>query len=259
MPVRAKEPESALIHSGDPGQKEAYVYAMFRRIARRYDLLNRLLSGGRDVAWRRFAAERTELTRGQKALDVATGTGDLAFALARRVGPDGEVIGVDFVEEMLQLARTKQAGRPEGAVCSFMQGNALALPFEDGAFDAATIGFALRNVSDVEKCLTEMQRVVRPGGRVVCLELSKPVWPLFRNVYHFYFHRLVPWIGRLIQGVDGPYRYLPDSVARFPDQERLAEIMRSAGFEDVRYYNLTGGIAAVHVGVVPQPARAGDE
>jgi len=233
-----------------PEGKEKYVHDMFRRIARRYDLLNRLLSLRQDVRWRRLTAEAARLKPGQTALDVATGTGDLAFELARRVGAEGKVVGIDFVEEMLHIARAKAARLPEGAQCVFEHADALALPFDDATFHAATIAFALRNVTDVTKCLQEMRRVVIPGGRVVVLELSKPVWPVFRQLYWVYFNRLVPLIGRALQGVDGPYRYLPESVARFPDQEELVRIMREAGLHDVGYRNLTGGIAAIHYGTV---------
>lgn len=233
-----------------PEGKEKYVHDMFQRIARRYDLLNRVLSFRQDIRWRRITVELAKLSPGDKALDVATGTGDLAFEMARRVGPSGKVVGVDFVAEMLQIASAKAMRLEHGSHCDFQQANALQLPFDDGRFRAATIGFALRNVADIRGCLSEMRRVVEPGGRVLCLELSKPVWPVFRQVYHLYFHGLVPVIGRLAQGVDGPYRYLPESVARFPDQETLAEIMRDVGLKDVTYRNLSGGIAAVHVGIV---------
>lgn len=233
-----------------PEGKEKYVHDMFQRIARRYDLLNRVLSFRQDIRWRRITGDLADLRVGDAVLDVATGTGDLAFELARRVGPTGKVIGVDFVDEMLQIAKAKASRLENGAQCSFRYGNALDLPFEAGMFRAATIGFAMRNVSDIEACLSEMRRVVEPGGRVLCLELSKPVWPVFRQVYRFYFHRLVPVFGRIVQGVDGPYRYLPESVARFPDQEALAEIMREVGLKDVSYRNLTGGIAALHIGTV---------
>lgn len=233
-----------------PNGKEQYVHDMFRRIARRYDLLNRVLSFRQDVRWRRIAVDMAQLSPGDVALDVATGTGDLAFELAKRVGENGQVIGVDFVDEMLQIARAKAQHNKYGTRCRFEYGNAMELPFDNDSFQAATIGFALRNVADIVVCLQEMQRVVVPGGRVVCLELSKPVNPAFRRVYDLYFHKIVPVVGRLAQGVDGPYRYLPESVARFPDQETLAEIMRNVGFRSVTYRNLTGGIAAVHVGVV---------
>lgn len=223
---------------------------MFSRIARRYDLLNRLLSLRQDVRWRRLTGAVCNLGEGDLVLDVATGTGDLAFELARRVGPTGRVVGVDFVDAMLQIARSKASRLPEGSRCTFEYGNALELHFDDATFKAATIGFALRNVADVSQCLSELRRVVVPGGRVVILELSKPVWPVFRQAYWFYFHRVVPWIGRMLQGVDGPYKYLPESVARFPDQERLAELMREVGLKEVGYRNLSGGIAAIHYGTV---------
>ncbi len=233
-----------------PEGKERYVHDMFSRIARRYDLLNRVLSFRTDVRWRRLAADAAELSPGDAVLDVATGTGDLAFELARRVGPTGRVVGADFVEEMLKIAREKAARLPVGSVCEFQWANAMDLPYENGEFRAATIGFALRNVADIAGCLAEMRRVVEPGGKVVSLELSKPVWPVFRQVYYFYFYKLVPVIGRLGQGVDGPYTYLPNSLTHFPDQEGLAQIMRRVGLKNVTYRNLTGGIAAIHVGTV---------
>lgn len=231
-----------------PEGKEKYVHDMFSRIAGRYDVLNRVMSFRRDVRWRRYAADAAALKPGDAALDVATGTGDLAFELARRVGPKGRVVGVDFVEEMLTIARAKAAKMPDMSICTFSQANALELPFEDDTFRAATIGFALRNVTDIAGCLAEMRRVVAPGGRVVSLELSKPVWPVFRHIYYFYFYRFVPVLGRLGQGVDGPYTYLPHSLTHFPDQASLADIMRKVGLKDVQYRNLTGGIAAIHVG-----------
>lgn len=233
-----------------PGGKEQYVHTLFSKIARRYDLLNRLLSFRQDVAWRRFTARAVKLQPGDCVLDVATGTGDLAFELARHVAPSGKVIGVDFVEAMLVLAREKAKKHQLGGYCEFLQGNAMELPFPDGAFAGATIAFALRNVRDIEGCLTEMRRVVRPGGRVVSLELSKPVWPVFKQLYYLYFYRLVPLIGRIFQGDSGPYTYLPHSLTHFPGQEELADLMRKVGFRQVTYHNLTGGIVAVHVGVV---------
>lgn len=231
-----------------PEGKERYVHAMFSKIARRYDLLNRLMSFRRDVAWRRLAVQHTRVARGGYALDIATGTGDLAFALARQVGPGGRVVGLDFVEPMLTIARQKASEVPEGKVCEFVQGNALALPFPDHTFDCATIGFAMRNVADIPKCFAEMKRVVKPGGRIVCLELSKPVWPIFRQFYYLYFYHLVPVVGRLVQGIAGPYTYLPHSLTNFPAQEALADIMRNVGLKNVYYTNLTGGIVALHVG-----------
>jgi len=231
-------------------EREQYVRDLFRRVAPRYDFLNRLLSFRRDVGWRRFTAAKAGLTPGARVLDIATGTGDLAFELARYVGKEGQVIGLDFVEEMLVRARAKAQAYGLAEICQFVQGNALDLPFPDDTFDAATIAFGLRNVTDRERCLAEMRRVVRPGGRVLVLEFSRPVWPVFREIYFLYFRYLVPLIGRLVQGDPDTYRYLPETVMEFPDQEALAAMLRAAGLRDVHYYNLTGGISCLHVGVV---------
>jgi len=231
-------------------EREQYVRDLFRRVAPRYDFLNRLLSFRRDVGWRRFTAAHAGLAPGGRALDVATGTGDLAFELARYVGPQGQVVGLDFVEEMLVRAEAKAKAAGLDSVCRFVQGNALDLPFPDDSFDAATIAFGLRNVTDRMRCLQEMRRVVRPGGRVLVLEFSHPVWPVFREIYLLYFRHILPLIGRLIQGDPDTYRYLPETVLEFPDQEALADMLRTAGLRDVRYYNLTGGISCLHVGVV---------
>ncbi len=231
-------------------EREQYVQDLFRRVAPRYDFLNRLLSFRRDVAWRRFTARQAGLGPGGSVLDVATGTGDLAFDLAAVVGREGRVVGLDLTEEMLVRARRKADKLGLGDVCTFVQGNALDLPFGENEFDAATIAFGLRNVVDRERCLLEMKRVVRPGGRVLVLEFSRPVWPVFRQVYLLYFRYVLPWIGRLIQGDPDTYRYLPETVLAFPDQEALAAMMRELGFRNVRYHNLTGGICALHIGEV---------
>lgn len=231
-------------------ERERYVQDLFRRVAPSYDFLNRLLSFRRDVAWRRFTARQAGLTPGSSVLDVATGTGDLAFDLAAVTGPDGRVVGLDFTEEMLVRAREKADKLGLAEVCEFVQGNALELPFADDEFDAATIAFGLRNVVDRDRCLLEMRRVVRPGGLVLVLEFSQPVWPVFRQLYLLYFRHLLPRIGRLIQGDADTYRYLPETVLAFPDQESLAANMRELGFRNVRYHNLTGGISCLHIGEV---------
>lgn len=231
-------------------ERERYVQDLFRRVAPKYDFLNRLLSFRRDVAWRRFTARKAGLEPGGSVLDVATGTGDLAFDLAEVVGSTGRVVGLDFTEEMLVRARAKADKLGLADVCRFVQGNALELPFEDAQFDAATIAFGLRNVVDRERCLLEMRRVVKPGGRVLVLEFSQPVWPVFRQVYLLYFRHILPFIGRLVQGDADTYRYLPETVLAFPDQEALAANMRNLGFHNVHYYNLTGGICCLHIGEV---------
>lgn len=231
-------------------ERERYVQDLFRRVAPKYDFLNRLLSFRRDVAWRRFTARKAGLEPGGSVLDVATGTGDLAFDLAEVVGSTGRVVGLDFTEAMLVRARAKADKLGLADVCRFVQGNALELPFEGAQFDAATIAFGLRNVVDRERCLLEMRRVVKPGGRVLVLEFSQPVWPVFRQVYLLYFRHILPFIGRLVQGDADTYRYLPETVLAFPDQEALAANMRNLGFHNVHYYNLTGGICCLHIGEV---------
>lgn len=228
--------------------KEKYVYSVFAAIARRYDAMNTLLSFNRDKHWRRFAVARTGLPAGGKALDVCAGTGLLTIELAKAAGPGGRVVGVDFCREMLDVAVTNIAKTPQRPNIELIEANAMALPFADDTFDCATIGFALRNVPDVPAVLAEMRRVVRPGGTVVSLELAKPGAPVFKQLYYLYFERMLPLIGKLGVGVDGPYHWLPESLRRFPHQARLCELFREAGLKDAAYYELTGGIVAVHVG-----------
>jgi len=222
---------------------------MFTGIAPRYDLLNHLLSAGIDRRWRKLVARRLEIAvgRGARVLDVACGTGDLSLALAESCG--AVVVGLDFCRPMLDIARRKSVST--GRAIPFVEGDALSLPFSDGEFDAATIAFGLRNLANVEGGLKELWRVTRPGGSVFVLEFSQPVVPGFRGLFNFYFTRVLPRVGGLVSGSRGAYEYLPDSVTRFPDQERLAGMMRSVRFERVEYKNLTGGIAALHTGTRP--------
>ena len=223
---------------------------MFGGIAGRYDLLNHLLSANIDRRWRRLVAQTLRPALGQDCfvLDVACGTGDLALAIIE-VAPAARVVGADFCRPMLELASRKAARA--GRSVPFVEGDALRLPFADGTFDAATIGFGLRNLSSVGGGLAELFRVLRPGGVVAILEFSRPVVPGFRALFQFYFSRVLPLIGGAVSGSRGAYEYLPDSVLRFPDQERLAGMMRGAGFEEVGFKNLTGGIAALHTGTRP--------
>jgi demethylmenaquinone methyltransferase / 2-methoxy-6-polyprenyl-1,4-benzoquinol methylase len=220
--------------------EEGQVRAMFDRIAGLYDLMNSVMTAGLHHRWRERAADLAALTPGDRALDVATGTGDLALELARRVGPAGEVVGSDFSEGMLEHARRKGSG---AANVRFEQANALALPYADDEFAAATVGFGARNFSDLAQGLREMARVVRPGGRVVVLEITTPTKPPLSTFFHLWFDRVVPMIGR-----DEAYTYLPNSVKRFPGPQALGAVMADAGLQDIRWILTAGGIIALHVG-----------
>lgn len=230
---------------------EQQVQAMFDRIARRYDLLNAVMTAGLHERWRERAADVAGVGPGDHVLDVATGTGDLAFALARRVSPGGSVTGVDFAAEMLQLARQKQpaALADVDAEVVFDTGNALDLTFDDDTFDAATVGFGARNFSDLRRGLAEMARVVKPGGKLVVLEISQPRKPPLSWFYGMWFDRIVPLLGRL-GGEDSAYTYLPNSVKRFATPEELASELVAAGARDVRWISTAGGIITIHHAVV---------
>jgi demethylmenaquinone methyltransferase/2-methoxy-6-polyprenyl-1,4-benzoquinol methylase len=221
---------------------------MFDRIAGLYDRMNAVMTAGLDRSWRHRAAELASVSPGDRVLDVATGTGDLALELARRVSPGGEVVGIDFSERMLELARTK-AEAISGSEVRFEAANALALPFPDSAYDAATVGFGARNFADLERGLREMARVVRPGGRVVVLEITTPQRPPLSTFFELWFDRVVPVLGRLA-GDAQAYSYLPNSVKRFPGPDALAAAMWRSGMAGVRYIVTAGGIVALHVGVV---------
>jgi len=233
---------------GDYRSKEEYVHAVFSSIAHRYDLLNTALSFNRDKYWRRFAVEHAGLKPGGKGLDVCCGTGMLALEQAKVVGLNGRVVGLDFCENMLAKAALNIRRTRYSGVIELVKGNAVNLPFPDNTFDCATIGFALRNVPDIKKTIDEMRRVVKPGGRVVSLELARPGAPVFKQLYYLYFNHIVPVLGRLGAGLDGPYNWLPDSLKNFPHQSEIRDIFAAAGLADARYYELTGGIVAVHVG-----------
>jgi demethylmenaquinone methyltransferase/2-methoxy-6-polyprenyl-1,4-benzoquinol methylase len=227
---------------------EPQVRAMFDRIAGFYDVMNSVMTAGLHHRWRARAADLAALAPGASALDVACGTGDLAIELARRVGTGGEVIGSDFAEEMLERARAKAAaGVVGGGDIAWEWGNALELPYASGRFDAATVGFGARNFSDLERGLSEMARVVKPGGRVVVLEITTPRKPPLSTFYRVWFDHVVPLIGRLT-GEQEAYTYLPSSVRRFPGPEGLAAAMQRAGLSDIRWILTAGGIIALHVG-----------
>lgn len=227
---------------------------MFDRIAGRYDLMNSVMSAGLHHRWRSRAVGLTGLVPGQSALDVCCGTGDLALELKRRVGVQGPVVGLDFSQPMLELASEKSA--QTGLDVAYRHGNALELPFEDGTFDAATVGFGVRNLVDLRNGIAEMARVVRVGGRVVILEITTPQRPPLSWFYRVWFDRIVPMLGT-VAGDRDAYTYLPQSVRRFPPAPKLAELMHEVGLRQVRFLLLAGGIVAVHSGTVAEhgPAR----
>jgi demethylmenaquinone methyltransferase/2-methoxy-6-polyprenyl-1,4-benzoquinol methylase len=219
------------------------VRGMFDRIAGVYDLMNSAMTAGLHHQWRERAVDRAEVGPGSDALDVCCGTGDLALALRRRIGPDGRVVGCDFSEPMLEIARRKSG--KEGLPVEFGWADALELPYGERSFNAVTIGFGARNLADLERGISEMARVLRPGGRLVILEITRPHREPLATFYSLWFDRLVPVIGTLA-GDPEAYSYLPTSVRTFPEPEQLAGMLDAAGFEEVRWLLLAGGIVAVH-------------
>ncbi len=223
---------------------------MFDRIAGRYDLLNSLMTAGLHHSWRQRAVDRAEVSAGDAVLDVCCGTGDLSFELAQRVLPGGHVVGCDFSEQMLDLAREKATARGVESV-RFEWADALQLPYDAGRFDAVTVGFGVRNFADRDRGLREMARVLKPGGRLVILEFTEPKRPPFSTFYSLWFDRIVPVLGRLTPN-PGAYSYLAESVHSFPDPQGLAAKMDAAGFERIRWLLTAGGILAIHSGVAAE-------
>ena len=223
------------------------VRAMFSGIAGRYDLLNHILSLNIDKRWRRLVRQRLQSILDDSealVLDVACGTGDLSIELQSHA--KAKVIGTDFCRPMLAVAADKNG--TNSLSIPYVEGDAMNLGFAADSFDAVTIAFGLRNLSNFRDGLAELRRVLKPGGRLVVLEFSAPIIPGFRQLFNFYFTRVLPRIGGAVSGSRGAYEYLPDSVSRFPDQRNLADLMRETGFDNVEYSNLTGGIAAIHTG-----------
>lgn len=216
---------------------------MFTDIAPRYDLMNRLMTLGRDQVWRRTVVRLCSLPPRGRLLDVATGTGDIGYE-ALKQDPTTRVVGMDLTREMMVRGRGKVAG----SSFPFAEGDALALPFGDDVFDAATSGFMMRNVTDIRRAFQEQARVVRPGGRVICLEITLPNTPVFGALFRFYFFKIVPFVGGIITGQRSAYTYLPHSALKFPRPAELASIMTSAGLRDVRYRLAMFGTVAVHWG-----------
>jgi len=222
------------------------VRSMFAAIARRYDLLNTLLSLNRHKAWRRTAVRLAQVKPGELALDVCTGTGDFALELYKAVGPSGLVVGADFCRPMVAQGIPK-VRKASGGRIRMMLADGLRLPYQANSFHCATVGFGIRNMADAAQALREMARVVRPGGRVVCLEFSRPTNPLIRSISDLYQTYFLPFVGGLLSRRDA-YTYLPSSIRTFHSREELAAMMRSVGLEDVRVHNLNLGTVCIHIG-----------
>jgi demethylmenaquinone methyltransferase/2-methoxy-6-polyprenyl-1,4-benzoquinol methylase len=226
------------------------IQTMFNRITRRYDLMNRVMTGGLDGAWRKTTAAQLKLRDGAQVLDLATGTGDLAFAVRERF-PTARIVAADFSETILREGARKASLRDDKAHYDWAVGDALSLSYPDATFDACTNAFLLRNAVDLRRCLREMARVVKPGGQVICMEITHPQTPVFKQLFTLYFYKIVPIIGGIIAGDPKAYSYLPNSLSKFPPAKPLKAAMEEVGYKDVYYKLMGGGVMAVHVGVVP--------
>ncbi|MBE9528841.1 MAG: bifunctional demethylmenaquinone methyltransferase/2-methoxy-6-polyprenyl-1,4-benzoquinol methylase UbiE [Proteobacteria bacterium] len=229
-------------------EKRGRVAEVFDSVASKYDLMNDLMSAGAHRLWKRMVAADTGLKPGQSALDVAGGTADIALLMADKVGKSGRVVVYDINGEMLKYGREKVIDKGHLSDMQFIQGNAEDISFADNTFEVATVGFGIRNVTHLAKALGEMTRVVKPGGRVICLEFSHPRSALFRAIYDAYSINVLPNVGSAITGDRAAYVYLHESIRKFPTQEELKATMESVGLYRVRYYNILNGIAAVHIG-----------
>lgn len=227
---------------------KGHVHGVFERIAPQYDFMNDLISFRRHKAWRKFTMKKMNVMPGQTALDLCCGTCDWTIALAE-ASVTGKVIGLDFSQNMLDIGAVKVEKLGLNNQISLVQGNAMSLPFEDNSFDYVTIGFGLRNVPDYLQVLQEMRRVVKPGGKVVCLEVSKPTWQPFKAMYNLYFERILPLMGKLVAKRFEEYKWLPESLKLFPDRMQLVKMFEQAGLQQVNAYPLTGGVAALHMGI----------
>lgn len=231
----------------DADSKQRHVHAVFESIAPKYDMMNDVLSFRRHKAWRKFTMRKMDIKPGHESLDLGCGTCDWTIALAKASG-GAKTVGLDFSRNMLDIGQTKIDKLGLNEQITLVQGNAMQLPFADNTFDFVTIGFALRNMPDYVQVLKEMKRVVKPGGKIVCLELSKPTWQPFKGLYYFYFQQLLPLLGKWLVKRYEQYSWLPESLKTFPDMQELAELFRNVGMRNVKAYPLTGGIAALHIG-----------
>jgi len=232
-------------------EKAGRVAGVFHSVAAKYDLMNDLMSGGIHRLWKRFTIEVSAVRPGHKVLDIAGGTGDLAYQFSQRVGKEGLVILSDINSSMLEVGRDRLIDRGVDNNVQYVQLDAQHIPFEDNSFDCITISFGLRNVTDKDLALRSMLRALKPGGRLLVLEFSKPENTALEKVYDEYSFRLLPLIGKLVTNDADSYRYLAESIRMHPDQETLKSMMETAGFHDTEYHNLTGGIVALHKGIKP--------
>ena len=232
-------------------EKTYRVREVFNSVARRYDLMNDLMSVGMHRLWKRVAIETAAVRPGMQVLDLASGTGDLARAMARRAGSKGHVCLADINDQMLRVGRDRAIDAGELQGLSWCQCDAEALPYPDASFDRVTIGFGLRNVTRKEVALTEMLRVLKPGGRALVLEFSKPESAPLEQVYDLYSFSVLPALGKVVTNDAESYQYLAESIRKHPDQDTLKQMMETAGFNQVSYQNLTGGIVALHLGIKP--------
>ncbi|MBI5047799.1 MAG: bifunctional demethylmenaquinone methyltransferase/2-methoxy-6-polyprenyl-1,4-benzoquinol methylase UbiE [Deltaproteobacteria bacterium] len=230
-------------------EKKGRVQDIFTSVADKYDLMNDLMSFGIHRLWKRFVAEKTNLKPGDSAIDVCGGTADIAMLMAKRVGEKGRIVVYDINREMLETGREKCIDRGFLKSIRYVQGNAEEIAFADNTFHCATVGFGIRNVTYLEKAFGEMARVVKPGGRVICLEFSHPTSKTFSKLYDLYSFKVMPEIGEVVTGNREAYTYLPESIRKFPPQEELKKIMEDVGLFKVKYHNLFNGIAAVHIGI----------
>lgn len=232
-------------------EKAERVADVFHSVASRYDLMNDLMSGGIHRLWKRFTIELSAVRTGHKVLDIAGGTGDLSYQFAKLVGAEGQVILADINASMLNVGRDRLLDRGLSGNIQFAQADAQYLPFPDNTFDCITIAFGLRNVTDKDLALRSMLRVLKPGGRLLVLEFSKPQNSLLEKVYDTYSFKVLPLMGKLITNDADSYRYLAESIRMHPDQHTLKAMMQDAGFENTEYHNMTGGIVALHKGIKP--------
>ena len=232
----------------DEDKKEGLVAGVFNSVAGKYDVMNDVMSFGIHRIWKKIALQHTGLKKGMRALDVAGGTGDLSIEMSKQVGPTGEVVMSDINAAMLEQGRRRLLDKGIAGNVQFIEANAEDLPFEDNSFDCITIAFGLRNVTHQDKALSSMYRVLKPGGRLLVLEFSKPVVPGLNKLYDFYSFNVLPVMGRVIANDEASYRYLAESIRMHPSQDTLKQMMQDAGFERCTYHNMSGGIVALHKG-----------